>query len=510
MKGKFVITGAWLFLLSVYAYLIFGALSYRSAWMHSENVSSFTPTALENSGNSIFNFKDYLRAFDLSRFENSEPRPTRPLSNAFSILNTKLRSHLWKYVPPHPSFNLGTVIALLLIPWALFKLLRAWKFSLASALMFVAFYLASPASISDFSQNFRPSKTMVTLCLIVGLCWGQRLKNKVSSKAEVFFFFIFLLQTLFWDETGWLIFGALLVFNPQLLRQTPLLVTMILAAVFGLAAYFYVFPWIMVKLHYPYAELIRYDHFHNPLQHLLSYKKYLGLNLQLLLADSFGLHFHLPSMSDFWSTLLKINRLLFFAFSLFFILGLGRASRHMRFLVLWLIGLGLFHTYLMTANRWLAHGIFYYANYFSLFFVLVLALFLREMKIPRGATLAFLLLLSPGIIYKAHHFNLFRKETHFHPAFTPEVVLEYLRDHKNRYERSRSFVFYNYAQTKEKWEKILRTKSHFAENRIDENYFSAEIIAQIFPGEPQVLGNLYFMRGMYERLPLTGQAARNF
>jgi len=509
MKHKILVCLIFFYFLAVVSYLFMGALSYKSAWMHSENVNSFTTTALELSGNKLTYFKDYLRVFDLVRFENGEPRPTRPLSNLLSIINSKLRSKLWQYIPPHPSLNLGIFISLIFIPFCLFKLLKGLHFSSLYSFLFMSFYMISPASISDFSQNFRPAKTMVNLCILLALLWGQRLNNKFKkdihiSWNEIILLTLFFFQSFLWDETGFLVLLSFIVFFPRLLLRKKIVFSLLISPLLILCCYFLLFPYIGKILHYPPFPLLKYDHLQNPLNQMMEYKKYFFLNMSLLVSDSFGFHFRPEIAPSFWPILFSINFFLFLFFSILLIhqLFFKKFNLTLSTQLIFLIALALLHTYLMTSNRWHAHGIYYYGNYWSIFFVLFVAgLFHKSFK--KNSTpvaLAFILLMGPGLVYKTHHFNLLRKFTHSLTNFPPDEMIKYLKDEKSRYELTKTFSFYTYQKTKEVWKNIYQAKDHFDKKEIDENYFSAEIIADLFPDQPEILNQLHSMRGMYEKL----------
>lgn len=141
------------------------------------------------------------------------PRLTRPLSSLLEAVDFMIRGALWRLMPPHPTLSVTWLFTLLVIPLVLYGVLRSLRIKPLLALGGVALYLANPGTLSMLVMGFRPGKAMVSAALVIMLYWASRLEN--VSFRRVAPLYVFLLVSLFWDETALILWPALAFLYPR-------------------------------------------------------------------------------------------------------------------------------------------------------------------------------------------------------------------------------------------------------------------------------------------------------
>ena len=151
-------------LVFVYFIILPRSISYDQSWQQTEN-PVIIGGIFQASGTKI-SFSDIKQSFNWPVLEEGAPRPTRPLSSYFTVLDAKFRFWLWHYFPPHPSLSLVWIFTLFLAPIFLFKLLRNLEVGVNTALAAVSFYLATPGVLACTAMYFRPGKPMTNFAII--------------------------------------------------------------------------------------------------------------------------------------------------------------------------------------------------------------------------------------------------------------------------------------------------------------------------------------------------------
>lgn len=418
------------FLVSVY-YLIFSqTLSYQSAWMHPERVFDFIDYIFENGRN--FQWQDIHRSFNVEVFEQGHPRTTRPLEGPMLMLDSKIRSFLWRFVSPHPSLSLLMIFTLFLSPFFLFKLLRELGATTYTSLLMVAFFLASPGTLSLVACLFRPSKPLVICYILFTLYFlakNQMENPKYKEKLKWLCFY-----APFLDETGFLIYPLTFFILPRFFETKKKWIFFFLLPFFNIFIYFTLIPALYYVTHKNFPIFYTYHHVHDLKQLDESGYPFIAKffqHLTLFWQDSFGLLRQ--------TSLKPINYFIQLSTACLVILALitGPLIRKKRILAMLLLLLLLvgFHNTLLSIKEtpW---GIYWYGTYFSAFVAITLAFVMDVNKWTRVLATPLLAMIIFGLFQRFNETNTVYRSFHYYKGgslniasfFAGELPIEEVKD----------------------------------------------------------------------------------
>lgn len=449
-------------------YMLFGAMSYQSGRVHTENINEYIPWALHEHGHDLFHFKDYLQVFNMDRFEVREPRFTRPLANLLLILNHKIRSQLWQFIVPHPVLSPLLLIPLLIAPYFLFLFLRGRGLSLSWALGLCAFYMATPGSLYPFYLNFRHGKMMVNCCFFVMWYLADRLQKTKNGKRFFILFWPISMSAWFWDETAFLVWlsTGLLLFEWWENRSAYLFFFLLQPLLYFLCIQV-LFPALAGHLGFMSREFIFYPPLLEAKEKIHLFFQYFPLNFKLLMTDTVGLHSPALPPSFFGKFILGLNLVVV---SSMFLLLLKKIKKSGKILGKWLlifVGLASLHTVLMISVHIYSSGQFYLGAYIGPFFVFFLLECLQKLKPPTWVLMLFFCSSILGMIYKTHYLNLNLK--YQYKVFAMKDGYHALdEDRINRYRLNPPLNSFLREQTENIW------KNYRATGRMEKYFYSSE------------------------------------
>jgi len=428
-----------LLLIFVYLYILPKCLSYDNAWMQCEEFN-IKRCVLVNGPN--FTFNDLQNGLNWRQFENWQPRCSRPLSSYFEIIDTKFRSWAWHYILPHPSLSLTWIFSLILAPVFLYRLLRNRAVSPNVAMSLVAFYLVTPGVLSCEVMLFRPAKPMTNFFIILCLYAASQLKKKFTDlnhdiPAGKFLCFWGLLGfSLYWDETAWLIFPAVLIFFPQIFKNRRYLLLFFILPAITLISYFVIIPYLSVGAGYDFPHLMSYTKifelgnagaFDNAV-------KFLGINAKNLILETMGIIVPFSSHAPLIVKLFIGAAAISWAGIFYYVSLRALLFRAWQSSIFFLIGLILFFDYLMaiTNEVW---GPYYYGAFWSVFFVFSLAHFIEKAHIPKYILTGFFFLIIMSMFYCFIATNTIYKKYHFYPC-DPKQIRFYFKGERKRFDPS--------------------------------------------------------------------------
>ena len=247
-------------LAAVYLY-IFGILfNYENAWMHTEVVNIEHHILTQHSAPAA----RLKEGFNWSLMENSGTgtkvsRP-RPFSYLILAANTVLRNWLFRFIPPHPSLSITWIVALVLSPLLLYRLIFHLSGNKETAWMGTILYLSLPGSLIPIIMLFHPGKVFTNFFFIFCLYLASRIQNKIQDLddhslrksflglvAAVFFSFFF-------DEYSLFIFILIPLFFPKIfhrLKSTPIILFYLSLPVLFVLITLYVLPGLYATLGFP-------------------------------------------------------------------------------------------------------------------------------------------------------------------------------------------------------------------------------------------------------------------
>lgn len=223
-------------------YIVFWAINSKTAWMDPEafiRKSQIMQDVMAGSWGNVFK-----RPFDAVAFEFA-PRTTRPFASLFEIVDTVLRSYLWKSFTPHPSLSLSWILTLFFSPWLLYRIFIMRGVASFVAISLIGVYLTQMGTLSYVVTLARPGKP-VTLFFLIG-CWYlcELLVLEGFKWKRYCLLLVSLLASSFFDEYTLLtyMFSALMTFS--LLRNRPrLIIPFVMPAIIYLLTVYYLFPWL--------------------------------------------------------------------------------------------------------------------------------------------------------------------------------------------------------------------------------------------------------------------------
>lgn len=401
-------------LITVVVYVFVFLFRYDQSWMQSEAVRS-RKHLVEITGGSLC-FRDIIASLDYNTFEYV-PRITRPLSNLLDVINIKFRIWLWKYWVPHPAASLTLIFSFLLSPLLLFGLLRNIGLGGRLSLTCTALYLASPGFLSPLVMHFRSAKAMTNFSILLCLYLASQLSLE-SSRAPVsrwrfFAFLVVVFCSFFWDETALLIFPAVALFFPDLFRARRRLLLWAMLPVGVLFCYLWLFPLMIAVAGYKKPDLFEYHAISDPsFPGVLPFLNHLIVNTRLLFGDSLGLVSPERLPNTFAKILFWVNVALVAAIGGQLIRKLldknsahqkGRARLIAKSAV-FLLFLCFVHSYLLCSAYYQIRGLYWLGSYWSVFFVLFVALVLDWLRKPALA-ICFLVVIGISASYLFVHTN---------------------------------------------------------------------------------------------------------
>lgn len=232
-----------------YFVILPSCINYGTAWQNDEQLN-LRSSILHATGRT-FVPEDVKLGFNLPLFEYA-PRPTRPLSAYFEIVDTKFRNWLWNFFVPHPSFSLTWLFSLILAPLFLFLLLRNLDVNVNTALAAISLYLANPGVLSCVSMSGRPGKPMTNFAIILCLYltsflykrdFVEKKTNKVPS-LEWYVLMGVIFLSFFWDETAIILYPAVILLFPRVFKWDKKII------VFAIALLGFMFSYHLVAPHF--------------------------------------------------------------------------------------------------------------------------------------------------------------------------------------------------------------------------------------------------------------------
>lgn len=429
-----------LLLILVYFFFIPRSVSYQNAWVLPEEYP-FKIEALKEGGSASWG--DLRKALNWKIFEAGYPRSTRPLSAYFDILDTKFRSWLWKYILPHPSLSLTWIFSILLSPVFLFLLLRRMGVDINVALAAVSFYLVTPAIMSSFSMFFRPAKPLTNFFIIFFLWCAAELKETYIRKSldipisRFLFFWISVVLFIYCDETMLLIFPAIFVFFPEVIKGRAFFYWISIPTLTWIG-YFKFIPFLSKIAGYPFPSFDQcslLQKFQSGSTIGYSVKNFL-VNSENLILETMGFLF-----PDILQAPIEIKILASISFLAWLIIltYLFRMNPKVDIEVIFLIGLVLFFNYLVSiVNR--VWGPFYYGSYWSIFFVIYLARLISRSEMPRSLLAGCFSIILINMFLSFSATNLVYKKYHNYP-WRPGKISAYFEGKKSRFDSANRLPF---------------------------------------------------------------------
>ena len=451
------------------------------------------------------NGEDLRRGLNWNKFE-FVPRPTRPLSSYFEIIDTKFRSWLWQYVPPHPSLSLTWIFTLGLTPLALFYFLRSLRIEPNIALSAVAYYLSTPAVMSCVFMLFRPAKAMtscgIVLCLLWAACihkkylWDERQRDVPIFQYVIFLTAVFI--NLFWDETALILYPALFFFYPRLVLDKKRIVWFLSLPVLVGAAYFYFIPTLTVLAGWAWVDLSSYDMFRKavftlPLKSVMT-------NVWLLFSENYGLIYPSAQMPKVLCIFVYLN----WAWLLFVVVRVIdnlKAAQDFKKLIWWLSAIVLsagVHAYLVSVTNgvW---GPYYYGAFTSIFFAIGLAKLLELSKMDRFVWLSGMLIVIMILWTNFFAVNKVYKALHYYPARAGDIGYIYTGE-VDRYDPGEVFGFLDGKLKSAAYDYWMYRRTHGREP--DSWELPKELLWMAFeinPGKYHFTGDFFIDRRYYSR-----------
>ena len=426
-------------LLLIFVYFYFPNLfSYQNAWTHPEQFS-IKAGLLESGAN--LNRQDIKNGLSWYIFEFAQ-RDTRPLSSYFEILDTKFRCWLWHFMLPHPSLSLTWIFSLILAPLFLYLLLRNLALSENVAISMVAFYLFTPAVLSNEVMLHRPGKPMANFAIIFCLYLASEIRTKFLDQnqtvplSKFLFFGIITAISFYWDETVWLILPAVLFIFPELFRKREFILLWCLLPVITLIGYFKIMPTFSYWAGFGYPHIEQYDKVGmlNQLNVFTDSFRYLIVNTKNLVLDTMGMMPFSPQAP----VCIKVGIITGFAAWIVIMIYLIKTTYKWDHLVFFLIGLILFFNYSMaiTEKTW---GPYYYGGFWSIFFVIYLGRLIEKASIPKGILTICLFLILINMSNCFLNMNMICKKCQYHWA--PSVAKEYFQGNMPGFDPNNKSVF---------------------------------------------------------------------
>ncbi|HOW36038.1 MAG TPA: hypothetical protein PL155_06470 [Candidatus Omnitrophota bacterium] len=409
-------TPALILLLFVYLIILPRSLSYDHAWMFPEEFSIKNEVLKDGPQ---LGLKDLRFGLNWRVFEFA-PRTTRPLSSYFDLLDTKFRSWLWQYRLPHPSLSLTWLFSLFFSPLLLYLFLKNIKIGNNAAIAAVCFYLVSPPILSCVVMLSRPAKPMAYFSIILCLYFASELDKRFSTESfiprrHLLCLLALMLFSFFWDEVVLLVYPAVFILFPKLLKGRSKLVIFGLIPVLVAFIAYKIIPQLTVWAGYEYPWFCDYCRGFKGLAETMNSSKPLSdaffanfiPNTRILILDSMGMMRILPGASLGVQVLFALSA---GAWGVLFFYALRSAKKYYS-LLLFLLFLIVVHNFLitMTIGVW---GPFYYGGFFSVFFAIYLAWLIHHSHISKYVLTACMLLilaninnclLATSFIYKKHH-----------------------------------------------------------------------------------------------------------
>lgn len=375
------------------------------------------------------------------------PRPTRPLSNYFSILDIKFRVWLWRFMPPHPSLSLTWIFSLFLSPVFLFLLLKSWKLDTNVGLAGVCLYLLSPGLLSLVVVLFRPGKAMANFFIIFCLYLASRLTSgeggKISFMKYLGFLAIVFISS-FWDETALLIYPAVGLFFYPLFTDKKRLVLFLSLPFLVLSFYLYLIPALTLQAGHALPNLLHYkDVPRFGIDHWLAVIKIVPVHLRLFILDSLGL----PTVSRhglLFERILNLSDIAvllalmaYWAHSFFNKTKkdqpVPQSGKELGIWIAFLTMLILLHSFLMMGVNFFPCGLYYYGAYWLIFFVIFLTRLLGGLSISRFVFFVCLGIVLMNQIVCFQSMNKLYKNFHFYP-YSPLAIPKILSGEIRRFE----------------------------------------------------------------------------
>ena len=427
-------------LIIVYFFFLPQLLSYDQAWMNPEEfvIKSYI---LENGR--TFGIGEFKKAFNWEALEFA-PRPTRPLSSCFEIIDAKFRSWLWRYLPPHPSVSLSWFFSLVLTPWLLYLFLRNLNVGFNTAVWAICIYLLTPAVLGSIVMLFRPAKIMTNffmiLCLFVGsLIQKNQHEGKEVSWKQVLFLTALVFISLFWDETAFLIYPAIFVFYFSIFRKRIHFITFLSVPILMLLFYYYVIPYLTVQVGSPRPYLNSYFIFDKiSFVYIMNLGSVIYQNSVLLILDTAGI----VPVSKAASIVIKIlswSALVSWIFILFCI----KKSFSFRKSIPWLLAaviLILFYAVSLAISNgvW---GPYYYGNFWSLFFSILLCQFIKGEDSGNSFRLTFCaFIICLNLFCCFMETNQIYKKWHYYP-YHPLKIMDLFKNKIQRFDPQQKIAF---------------------------------------------------------------------
>lgn len=443
------------------SYIFFWAISSTTGWMLPEAFIWKSQIIRDGMSGSISTV--IKRAFDLTVFEFA-PRTTRPLASLFEIADTSLRSYLWKYITPHPSLSLTWLLVLFAAPWILYKILTLRGVSPFASVALIGIYLTQMGTLSSVVMLFRPGKPVALFFLTV--CWY--LCERVVQERFELKKYCLLLASLFisslFDEYTLLTYMIAAMLLLQVLRRQPrLLVSFLMPGIVYLLIILYGMPWLTYTFYGHNVALTDYNSNFNlfsDLSRFLSFKFVLLLlwNVWVLMRESFYLYnpFDIPGLLGRSVVLmhLTMTTLLLAVLSYRFVRNLSTkgftntvcSNSSLLFILMCSIAAMLFHgvTIFMTSN--VVWGPYYYASFFGVFVLLLVAELWKLGGMVRTTTYIWILtaMLASMVTFPA--INTVYKQSHYYPS-EPLKIRNYFMNTSNRFVFAES-PFFSYQEIK--------------------------------------------------------------
>ena len=374
-QAFFINNPAVILLLFVYLFFIPVLLSYDHAWMQPEEFAY--KTEVFTKGPAI-QWNDLKAGLDWLGFEQA-PRPTRPLSAYFEIIDTKFRSWAWHFIFPHPSLSLTWIFSFIGTPLLLFQLLRYWKVGINTAMAIIAFYLMTPAIMSYAVMLFHPGKPMSNFSIVLCLYLASLLQKKFLDQDKpipiisYLCFWSIAAFSFYWDEIMWVIIPAVMILFPRVITGRKIYLGAWLLLPF-IAVFFYlkVIPFLSQAAGYGYPDLFKYRHALPTLTDpILQFFSNLAGDTKNLVLDTMGIMVPDVFNASVWIKIVMTASLAAWGVLVF---HLFRGKWRWDGLTFFLGGLILFFNLLMTVNSACVWGPYYYGSFWSIFFCLWLGL----------------------------------------------------------------------------------------------------------------------------------------